>query len=702
MKPLKLRINNFGSHIDNTINFTNEPSLIGVVGYWDHDVDGSNGSGKSTFVDAINFALFGVTRTGVNITKDTIRTNQNNMLVEYEFEYNNTRFRIVRNSKVTSGGNLKNNALLYENDKLMAEGVKEVGTRLNIALDYSFDLFNTISFFGQGKADNFIKAKPGERLQYLRKIEDIDYYDELRVLARKNYEHHKSLFDSNSGREKLLSEMVNSFNLESVNKEIDLAEKTISHLKTRKEESESKISELKRDKEKSSEYAKHVKDLKLHESNYKSLSDDIKTASDEVDNLKKSLELFGDVKKPDDTSDLVNKLSNISTKISYNSNIIENHKHTYNHYMSKCVPKITKLKSDMDSIKVVGSNCPSCDQPLPKHKIEDIINNINKDINDLESEAPENADMGSINKENEVLEAKKLEIQGILSDNSKIQENYNNYVNAESKYKISKNNLDNNKKTLENVDTRIKEINNEMSKYNGLSLCSDVSIIDSKILKEEDEIKVISKDIDEKTASLYTLKASIDNYHNNKLELDKSLELKKDSYHNMDMYQILIDAFSRDGIPKLISDNALLEIEKITNDIIGDISDNIKIYFVTEKSSKSGNISDTLDIMVEMDGHTRDINTYSGGEKTLVSFAVRFAISSYMSNKSEKSISLVVLDEVFGALDKRNRSRIVSILNVLKQRFSCIIVISHTQMRDIFPKLITFIRNNDGTKLAGN
>ena len=73
---------------------------------------GNNGSGKSTILDALNFALFGTAFRKINRPQLINSTNNKHMLVELWFKANNSSYRIVRGMK-------PNLFEIYENDILI-------------------------------------------------------------------------------------------------------------------------------------------------------------------------------------------------------------------------------------------------------------------------------------------------------------------------------------------------------------------------------------------------------------------------------------------------------------------------------------------------------------------------------------------------------------------------------------------------------
>jgi exonuclease SbcC len=77
----------------------------------------------------------------------------------------------------------------------------------------------------------------------------------------------------------------------------------------------------------------------------------------------------------------------------------------------------------------------------------------------------------------------------------------------------------------------------------------------------------------------------------------------------------------------------------------------------------------------------RDRHTLSGGEKTLIGFAIRLGISTLVSQLHgvKYKPDFLIIDEGFGPLDDENKNRVAEVLNLLveKEFYRQVIVISH-------------------------
>ena len=67
----------------------------------------------------------------------------------------------------------------------------------------------------------------------------------------------------------------------------------------------------------------------------------------------------------------------------------------------------------------------------------------------------------------------------------------------------------------------------------------------------------------------------------------------------------------------------------------------------------------------------------SGGEEDLCNLVLRLAISQMIAERSGTPFSLLILDEVFSALDEQRRANVLTLLRRLGDRFAQVVVITH-------------------------
>ncbi len=67
----------------------------------------------------------------------------------------------------------------------------------------------------------------------------------------------------------------------------------------------------------------------------------------------------------------------------------------------------------------------------------------------------------------------------------------------------------------------------------------------------------------------------------------------------------------------------------------------------------------------------------SGGEEDILNLCVRLGLSTLVSERAGHTVSLLVLDEVFGSLDEFRRANVLVLLEQLRKRFEQILIITH-------------------------
>ena len=169
-------------------------------------------------------------------------------------------------------------------------------------------------------------------------------------------------------------------------------------------------------------------------------------------------------------------------------------------------------------------------------------------------------------------------------------------------------------------------------------------------------------------------------------------------------YKSLERAFGKDGVPALLIEQALPQIEARANDLLDRLSDGrMSIRFVTQaeyKDKKREDLKETLDIQISDSAGTRDYEMYSGGEAFRVNFAIRLALSEVLAQRKGARLQTLVIDEGFGSQDTQGRQRLLEAINMVRGDFAKILVITHLEdMKDAFPTRIEVEKTDSGSTL---
>ncbi len=167
-------------------------------------------------------------------------------------------------------------------------------------------------------------------------------------------------------------------------------------------------------------------------------------------------------------------------------------------------------------------------------------------------------------------------------------------------------------------------------------------------------------------------------------------------------HKTLERAFSKDGVPALLIEQALPEIETKANEILDRLSNgSMSVRFATQaeyKDKKRDDLKETLDIQISDGAGLRDYEMYSGGEAFRVNFAIRLALSKVLAQRKGARLQTLVLDEGFGSQDEQGRQRLIEAINLVKGDFAKILVITHlNELKDAFPNRIEVEKTERGS-----
>ncbi|MBU2609791.1 MAG: ATP-binding cassette family protein, partial [Chloroflexi bacterium] len=170
-------------------------------------------------------------------------------------------------------------------------------------------------------------------------------------------------------------------------------------------------------------------------------------------------------------------------------------------------------------------------------------------------------------------------------------------------------------------------------------------------------------------------------------------------------YKSLERAFGKDGVPALLIEQALPEIEANANKILGRLSgDTMRVHFEAQakyKDEKRKDLRETLDIRISDGAGERDYEMYSGGETFRVNFAIRLALSDVLAQRKGARLQMLVVDEGFGSQDALGRQRLVQAINEVKGNFAKILIITHLdELKDVFPTRIEVEKTDKGSTVS--
>ncbi|MBN2258782.1 MAG: hypothetical protein JW704_13355 [Anaerolineaceae bacterium] len=190
-----------------------------------------------------------------------------------------------------------------------------------------------------------------------------------------------------------------------------------------------------------------------------------------------------------------------------------------------------------------------------------------------------------------------------------------------------------------------------------------------------------------------------------RLRLNTLQEARETSTGKIAELRILERAFGKDGVPALLIEQALPDIEAQANQILDQLSDgNMTVRFSTQRDYKDKARDDkreTLDIIISDANGTRDYEMYSGGETFRINFAIRMALSKVLAQRAGARLQTLVIDEGFGSQDEAGRQHLIEAINTIRPDFARILVITHMEeLKDVFPTRIEVEKTPQGSKIT--
>jgi DNA repair exonuclease SbcCD ATPase subunit len=232
-------------------------------------VVGSNGSGKSTMLDALCFSLFGKPFRDINKPQLINSINGKDCVVEVEFDVGNKSYKIVRAIK-------PNKFEIYVNGELLNQdaAVRDYQEHLEkFILKLNYKSFTQIVILGSASFVPFMQLKPGDRREIIEDLLDIQIFSAMNTVLKDKMTNNKDLLSSKK------------YDIDLAEQKIELHEK---HLEEQKQDNESKIGE-------------HVSEIESNQGVVQTLHEEINGLTQDVSNLTEQvsskLEVEGKVKQ---------------------------------------------------------------------------------------------------------------------------------------------------------------------------------------------------------------------------------------------------------------------------------------------------------------------------------------------------------------------------------------------------------------------
>jgi DNA repair protein SbcC/Rad50 len=697
MIPLYLKLTNFMPYQTAELNFSG--IHIGCL-------TGDNGAGKSSILDAITWAVWGRSRSKRD--DELVHQGQTEMQVEFTFELSGNVYRVMRARKVgkKSGvGALDFQVRSVNGDngeqwKTIAEPqMNATQQKIIDLLRLDYDTFINSAFLLQGRADEFTVKTATERKKVLADILGLDIWDEYEARAKE-----KIISIENELR--LIDLRLNEIDTEAARKpqfevEVAAAQKAVIALGDRLREAEAKFQQAQQAQ----------RSLGMLDAQLTDLARRIAQAERELAAVERDL-VAARLKADDSplTLDLAETQAKIETlaqregvrdEVRQRKSALGEEAATLRGQNERLVPEVEPFKARIALLESsTDPACPTCGQPLtPEHRRQVLV--------ELNSEIETRRHLFRENKAR--LEAIKPEVLAVDNQLAAIEAELRalpNLHRREAELKAAIEAAREAAKSIGNLEQRRSDWQSalgvdqkqqaEIAAQIGSARAGlgDFIAIQADYERTRSEEARARQQLGAAEQKLAACEALIK-------QREVKLAERKQWADEKGIYEELRLAFGKKGVPAMVIEAAIPEIEDEANALLTKItSGRMHLRFDTQRETVKGDTVETLEIKIADELGTRPYENYSGGEQFRVNFAIRIALSKLLARRAGAQLQTLVIDEGFGALDSTGRDKLVEAINAVQDDFQRILVITHLdELKDAFPVRIEVTKTAHGSHI---
>ena len=674
----QIKLENIRSYTNQVINFPSGSLLL----------SGDIGSGKSTILLAIEFALFG-TRGKQLSGASLLRNGKNKGSVELKFAIDSKEVIIKRTLK------RKKESIAQETGYIVIDSIKKDATAIELKtavldlLGYPKELLNKTKnliyrftvYTPQEEMKHILLESAGERLDTLRKVFGIDKYKRInqnadiiiKEIKSRIKEMDASILDLEekqrikSGKEKEILEIDNKMG--------QLApelEKTSKEIIEQKKKLDSAEASVKRFNEANKKLSVLETDLNNKLEQRKRNSEKIKALEKEIDRIEKEIkevkenDAISRIKEKEDEVKLMrNTIKAIEKKISEfnanksNSNVIKNQ-----------IAKLDKCPTCHQNVSEEYKKRISDENDAKIREFDENIKNHNKQLNDAEEK------LKSFEKEIEELRKKETEIK----------------INA-----IRIKNLKEKEDDVEQLNKQQEDIKKKIGMINIEKIALNKEIGDLKdISKEFSKQREILDGLNEKQKKIEIEKAGLEQ---GGLQIEKSLNELKSEIENK------LAVKKRINMQRQIQDWLSEFFVKLVSEIEKNIMVNAHLQFnelfeqwfniLIEDEAISIRLDENFSPIVEQNSYEASIEHLSGGERTAAALAYRLALNKVINDLMTgiKTRDLIILDEPTDGFSTEQLDKVRDVLEQINA--NQLIIVSHESKIESFVDNIIRINKNE-------
>jgi len=241
----------------------------------------------------------------------------------------------------------------------------------------------------------------------------------------------------------------------------------------------------------------------------------------------------------------------------------------------------------------------------------------------------------------------------------------------------------------ERLRSEIKELKKELGRAEGLreelmGLMEERRRVEERLRRVEFELSEYRDRLSRAEERVKSIEESLEELKKKESRLKELKERVKRLEFDLKVYTYLYDVFAEGRFPATLLSRFVEVIEEYANDYLRMFNTDIRIELKLRQSLRGrGGVTQVIDLIAYSNNYRREIRTFSGGEQTLIGFAIRLAISRLIAElyAFRKRPKFLIIDEGFGPLDAELRDTVAYALSKLYEsgEYEQLIVISHQE-----------------------
>ncbi|MFX0083263.1 MAG: AAA family ATPase [Candidatus Hodarchaeota archaeon] len=662
---------------------------------------GDVGSGKSSVLKSIEFALFGTLIHGDLSGDSLLRRGRNSASVRLMFSIDGKKYSIKRSLSKDRKGRVSQKECLFtdhDNGTEISYAPTDMRRKILSLLSYSVSryekatklpLFRYTVYTPQEQIKEIIQSDPDDRFEILKEVFGIEKYE----IALRNIDIIKDYLNDKFKEFKIKIKQIGEPEDDIVQKgeELEDTKQQIKNIESEIEKTQNEISSQEKligDIQKNLDiYSKKLVQIENKESNiieYKEKQNKNKSALNKIQK-----EIAGKEEE-------LKNLKEIKVKTELSEDELENQLEKTQNLKSQKeneIAVIKKVLADVDKLLKKGK-CSLCGQAIhEKDRFEKEYNDatlnlsrISNEIDDLTQKINELKNSLKVLRESQRVKNKRDALNNLISEKMKREADLNTLITE----------------FFEKITSNQKEIMIILSEYKISDLLKFKNYgekIKAKLNTKKEFLNKLNSSKESSGNELSAQKKSLEYLQKELLELKSNIQLKKSLQDDLTYYSQLKNWVS-EQFPILIRD-----IEK---KILASSAHHFNSYFkewfhelVEDKNIEVEIRTDDFQPIVYVNGYESPFKDLSGGEKSALSLAYRLALNKIINERYQevKTKDLLILDEPTDGFSQQQINRMQPIFEKLNT--SQMIIISHERNLDSFvTDIFNFKKENHITRVT--